>query len=259
MRADGVLKAGIVLGLIPILTGCQFGGDLFTAKFERSEELTAPLGQASAIDVDTNVGKIHLEAANVDEVRILAAIRVKAGTEERAEELARDIRIVAQPNGQTLAVKAVRPSGMDREQLSVGFTIAAPASLAVKARTNVGDIHVAGFGRGVDTETGVGKITVTDLRDSTQAHTNVGDIRIIYASDAPATLEVRATTNVGDIDFAGPSQISAGVSAEANVGSIDTDRPLTVKGSMKKSIKGQFGDGRGRIELRTNVGSIDIR
>jgi hypothetical protein len=59
--------------------------------------------------------------------------------------------------------------------------------------------------------------------------------------------------------LAGPKDISAKLTAEANVGSIDTDRPLTVTGDLKQSIRASLGSAEGRISLRTNVGSIRIR
>ncbi len=53
--------------------------------------------------------------------------------------------------------------------------------------------------------------------------------------------------------------MSAHLQATTNVGSIDTDRPLTVTGQIKKSIQATIGDAEGDIVLRTNVGSIHIR
>jgi hypothetical protein len=97
------------------------------------------------------------------------------------------------------------------------------------------------------------------LRDRAEAHTNVGDIRLQYASDAPPAVHVNATTGVGEIDFTGPTEISARLAAGTNVGSIDTNRPLTVRGTVGKSLHSTLGDGEGRIELHTNVGAIHIR
>jgi hypothetical protein len=59
--------------------------------------------------------------------------------------------------------------------------------------------------------------------------------------------------------LAGPKDISAKLTAEAHVGAIDTDRPLTVTGHLKESIMTSLGSAEGRISLRTNVGSVRIR
>ena len=239
--------------------GCiTIGGDSLPGKAKRTDSLTAPAGGVTALRVTTNVGAIKLNAAQTPEVRITADITVKAKTDEQAEELLQGVRIVAEPSGDALVVKAEKPSGFGRNQLSVDLTIAAPASLRLDCTNNVGDIRIDGFANRVETHTDVGSVTATGLRGGMSLHTNVGDIRAACASDAPAALDVSASSNVGNIDFTGPSQISANISAAANVGDIHTDRPLTISGSLGKSVRASLGAAEGQVELRTNVGSITI-
>jgi hypothetical protein len=249
----------ISIGVMVVLAGCHISGDAFKAKFTRSENLTATLTDIAVIDVSTNVGKIELIPGDVAEVQIAAEIRVKAGSEEKAQELGEGVRIEAEPSGRTLVIKAVKPAGFGRNQLEVDFTITAPAALAIKAAVNVGDIRITDFTGRVETRSDVGKILCTGLRGDADLHTNVGDVRAEYASDAPAAISVNASANVGDVELAGPQNLSAKVTAETNVGSIDSDRPLTVTGSLHKSIRASIGNGEGRINLGTNVGSIRIR
>ena len=260
MRAGLSIRVGVVMGLTALMMGgCYFSNDMFRAKFSRSEELTAPLTNITALDVTTNVGKIQLEAAEIAEVRIAAEIKVQASTEEKAQELAEGVRIVAEPTGQTLTIKAIKPPDFGRNQLSVDFTITAPPALALNCTANVGDIRTEGFTKRVKATVDVGTINCTGLRDEIDLHTNVGDVRATYADDAPAALKVTMDTNVGDVDFTGPREISAHLTAAANVGSISTDRPLSVRGSLKHSLKASLGKDEGYVDLNTNVGSIRIR
>jgi DUF4097 and DUF4098 domain-containing protein YvlB len=244
-----------------ILAGCRINtsGDAFKAKYTRNEDLTAALAGIATLDVSTNVGRIEVTAADVAEAQISAVIKVKAKTEEKAQELGEGVRIEAEPSGRTLLIRAIKPSGFGRNELSVNFTITVPASLGIKAETNVGDIRVAGSAGRMEGRTNVGTIACTGLRSDADLHTNVGDVRAEYASDAPAAISVDASADVGNVELAGPKDISARLAAEANVGSISSDRPLTVSGSLKQSIKASLGNGEGRIHLRTNVGSIRIR
>jgi hypothetical protein len=260
MRAGAFVRIGIVAGLTTMLLGgCYIHTDTFKAKFSRSEDLTAPVADITALNVATNVGTIRLEAAETAEVRIAAEIKVKARTEERAQELAEQVHIVAEPSGQTLTIKAVKPPGLGRNELSVDFTITGPAGLALTCTTNVGDIRVTGFTKPVKASADVGTITCTDLRDQIDLHTNVGDVRATYAGDAPAALKATMATNVGNVEFTGPQEISAKLTAASNVGSINTDRPITVTGSLKHSVRATLGKGEGQVNLNTNVGSIRIR
>lgn len=265
MRARVLARVGILMGMTALVLGgchfggCHFDGDAFKAKFTRSENMTAPLAEINSLDVNTNVGKIEFIAADVAEVQIAAEIKVMARTEERAQELGEQVRIVAEPSGQTLRIQAIRPAGLDENKLSVDYTITAPSVLALKGTTNVGDVRTTGFSNEIEARTDVGTITCTGLRGKVDLHTNVGDVRVEYAPDASAAISVDASTNVGNVELAGPQEISAKVAAETNVGSIDTDRPLTVTGSLQRSIRASLGTGDGRISLRANVGSIRIR
>jgi hypothetical protein len=262
MRTRGFHRLGIAAVLAgAVLAGCSINinGDAFKAKHIRSEDLRVPLAGLATLNVSTNVGRIELNAADVVEVQIAAVIKVKAKTEELAQELAEGVRIEAWPSGQTLVVKAVKPSGFGRNELSVDFTITAPASLGIKSTVNVGDVRVAGFAGPVEARSEVGSVTCLGLRSDATVHTNVGDVRAEYASDAPATISIDASANVGNVELTGPKDISATVAAETNVGSISSDRPLTISGSLRQSIRASLGNGEGRIQLRSNVGSIRIR
>jgi len=261
MRMGWFVRLAATATLVSVLVaGCQFGGDAFKAEFTRSEELTGHVAGITMLDIRTDIGKIHLDAADVAEIRVQAEIKVKAATEERAEELAEGVRIVLKPSGDTLAFKAVKPSCFGRIQLCVDLTITAPAGLALKCTTNIGEIRTTGFTGHIEAFTNVGTIICTGLHGSVvDLRAEVGDIRAEYAPDAPAAIHVDASTDVGSIELAGPKDISAKLTAEADVGSIDTDRPLTVTGDLKQSIRASLGSAEGRISLRTNVGSIRIR
>lgn len=260
MRTSSFARLGVAVVLAVILpAGCHVNCDLFKARVERVEEFTVPVAGITALDVSTNVGKIQLDAADAAEAHITAEIKVKAASEEKAQELIEQVEIVAEPQGPTLVVKVVKPHALRDNDLSVDFTITAPSNLALACTTNVGDIRVAGFSERVTARTDVGAIVCTGVRGATDLHTNVGDIKMEYVADAPAALDASATTNVGDIDFAGPQQMSANLTAHTNVGSIDTDRPLTVTGSLRGSLKASLGSAEGQVNLSTNVGSIRIR
>jgi hypothetical protein len=232
---------------------------MFKATVSRSEDLSASLAGITALDVTTEVGQIRLEPAEVTEARILADIRVRAGSEAKAQQLADKVRVTVEPVDETLVIKALKPKEFDRNELSVDLTITAPASLALDCTTNVGDVRIAGFTSRIEARTNVGSIDCAGLRDSAKLQTNVGDIRAAYASDAPAALDFSAATDVGSIEFTGPREISANVAAETNVGDIHTNRPLTVRGWMNRSVKATLGNAEGQVRLRTNVGSIEIR
>ncbi len=261
MRTGALVKMSVVTGLVTLLLGgCVIHMDSHKAEFSRSEDLTVPATDITTLDVTTNVGKIQVEPAEAAEVRVTAKIKVKAPTEEKAQELAEQVRIVAEPWSRTLTIKAVKPANLGRNQWSVDFTIKAPAALVLNCTTNVGDIRITDFTKRVQASADVGSVTCTGLRDEIDLHANVGDLRATYASDAPAALKATLATDVGSIEFTGPQEISADLTATVSVGDINTNRPLTVKGSLTKhSVRASLGQGEGKVNLKADVGSISIR
>jgi hypothetical protein len=260
MRTTCVTKVGLcVVAATVALAGCVIHlGDTLRCEARRTVELGSAVGGATALSIATNVGTIKLTPGDANEVRVTADITIKAKTDEEAAALLDEVRVTAEPSGKTLVVKAAKPGDLGRNQLTVNLTIKAPTRLRLVCRTNVGDVQTNGFAGPVEARTNVGKITCAGLRDRVDLHTNVGDIRADYAPDAPAAVEVTAGTDVGSIRFAGPKDISANLNASSNVGSIHTSRPLIVTGTVGKSVKASLGDGEGRIDLHTNVGSIHI-
>lgn len=90
-------------------------------------------------------------------------------------------------------------------------------------------------------------------------HSSDGAIRIEYSSAAPKALRVSATTSDGSITLVTPPELSATIKAGTSDGSIHTERPITIRGRVGKSLNGIIGDGEGGIHLRTSDGSITIR
>ncbi len=261
MSANVLVRIGAVAGLAAILLGgCILHTDAFKVKFSRTEDRTVPATDIIALDVATNVGTIRMNAADAAEVRIAAEIKVKAPAEEEAQTLAEEVHIAAEPSGQTLTIKVVKPARLQDSNLSVDFTITAPPALALTCTTNVGDIRIADFIQRVKAGTNVGTITCTGLRGAADLHANVGDIHAAYASAAAPAVDATLATDVGSLEFTGPPEISARVTAGANVGAIHTNRPLTVTGSFNRhSVQGSLGQGEGQVHLNTNVGDIRIR
>jgi len=262
MRRTSMLKIGVCAATAWMIacTGCVIcPGDRLTCKAERTQELGAAAADVAALDVKTDVGDITLEAAETDEVHITAEITVKAKTDEQAERLLQAVRVTAEPSGDTLVIKARKPADFGRNQLAVDFKIAAPARLRLRCVADVGNIRAEGFAGPVEARTDVGNVSCTGLRAAANLRTSVGDVRAAYVADAPAALDLTMTTDVGNVNFTGPTEISANLDASSDVGSIHTSRPLTVTGTVSKSIKASLGDTKGRISLRTNVGSIHIQ
>lgn len=229
------------------------------AKYEKAEQLSAPLAAGQTLDVQTNVGSITVTGADVSTCDVIATITAKARTTEKAQKLAEETKIKLEPAGDKLKVKVEKPPMADKDAICVSFDITVPKQTALNLKTNVGELKVDNTTRPIEAATNVGTITCREITGRVDLTSNVGEVKVVYAKDAPPACNASLSTSVGEIIFAGPDNLSAEFHVSANIGSIETRLPLTVTGKIHKSLDGTVGAGEGKVILRTNVGSIKIR
>jgi hypothetical protein len=260
VKSAAPLLACLLLTAI-VLAGCCCSGvfDAFKAKYERTVEVSAPIAAGQTLDVHTSVGSITVTGGDFTDCNVTAKIMAKASTEEQAQKLAEETEIKLEPVGDKLKVEVERPPKTDEEMICVSFDITVPRQTALDLKANVGELKVDNITEAIEAVTNVGKITCKKITGRIDLTTNVGEVKVVYAEDAPTACNANITTSVGQINFDGPDNLSAEVHAAANVGSIGTNLPLTVTGKISKSLDGTVGAGEGKVILRANVGSINIR
>jgi len=244
----------VCLCVLTVFSGC---GDFnFKAKHARTVNVSVPVGQAAELCVETAVGSITVTGVDVTDCNITAEITVKAETQDEARKLAEQVKIEAKPSGDKLSVKVSKPAELKKRSLEVKFKIVAPKQLKVDCSINVGSVSISDMNDRIKVSGNVGSAFCRRVVGDIDVTSNVGSVEVEYSETAPAACNATITTNVGSIEFVAPAQLSAQVSASTNVGSVKTDKPITVVG---KSVNGTIGAGEGKIRLKTNVGSIHIK
>lgn len=245
----------VCLGAAVFFSGCSS----YRGEHKKTENASVLVGDAAELRVETGVGSITVTGADVNDCNITAEITVKAETSELARQLAEQVRIEAEPSGDKLIIKASKPADLKKRPLEVKFEIVAPKRLKVNCSINVGDVNISDTDNRIEVSGNVTSVFCRQTACDVHAKSNVGSVEVDYADAASGLCNVDITTNVGSIEIATPARLSAQVSASTNVGSIETDKPMTVVGTVGKSVKGTIGAGEGRIRLKTNVGSIRIK
>jgi beta-lactamase regulating signal transducer with metallopeptidase domain len=230
------------------------------SKFERMERLSNPLAADSILVAETNVGSITVTGADVTDCNVIATIRAKAPTEQEAKELAERVKIRLEPAGKTLTLKAEEPAKKRQRSIEVSFNIKVPKQTALRLRTNVGEIKLSNIAGQIKAQTNVGDIKCQEVSDNLNLITNVGKVQIVYSKTAPSDCDATILAEVGKIEFTGPAKLSAQLDASTSVGSIKSDYDLSLSGKGPgKNAKGTIGKGKGKLHLKTGVGSITIR
>ena len=249
-----------LLCLLTTMASCCIDiGDWSRAKYERTDKLKAPLGLGSTLVLENDVGSITVIGLDVTDCNVIATISVKAPTKEEAKELADKIKIELDRDGKTLTLKTTKPRIKKRRSISISFDITVPKRTALELGSDVGKIHVSNITEKIEAKTDVGRITCEEISGDIDIKADVGTVKVVCSKNAPAACNATIATDVGSIEFTAPPNFSAAVHAETDVGSIRTDLPLTVTGKIGKTLHGTIGTGEGKLNLKTDVGSIRIR
>jgi Toastrack DUF4097 len=129
----------------------------------------------------------------------------------------------------------------------------------VQVSSGNGDLEVSGAGGSVKASTGNGRVRVTTGKGPVNASTGNGDITVDMRALADAD-DMKFTTGHGDIEVSVPGSINADFDATTGWGSIRTDFPIRVEGSLNpRHIRGTIGRGGQQIRMSTGFGSIELR
>jgi len=96
-----------LLGMLTISAGSciNIGGWWPRVEYKKTNKLDAPLAPGSILALENEVGSITIDGQDVTNCDVTATITVKAPTEEEAKELAEQIKIELEQDGNTLTVK----------------------------------------------------------------------------------------------------------------------------------------------------------
>jgi hypothetical protein len=209
----------------------------------RTDTRNIDLPAGMLLEVANEVGSINVHGGEGPDCKVVATVKAKADTIEKAQQIADQVELVVTPSDGKTRISMTKPeqeNKRERHDCQVALDITVPRQVQLKVSQAVGNIRL------------------TNLRGDIDASAKVGSIQ---AADVAGRVSLNA--DVGTIGFFAPRQFSAKVHAKAAMGSIQSDFPLDVvkpRGvAMGSSASGTIGDGEGELSLKTNVGSIGIR
>ncbi len=263
-----------IVGLaVLVLVVCVAMSRPFAAaiKVEVQSEQTFSSRDVAKLTASVGAGKIIVTEGIAGEIKLIATVTARAHTQERAQELAEAVEILADQNGQSLTFTPEIPRKKMRESISITMEIFVPWSVqqladAAGAETKQlilnagsGDISVAGLGVEITSRAGSGDTKATKITGAVQAISGSGDIEVSAISGAvnlragsgeieatKVTGEVQANTGSGDIEV---SDISGAVNLRAGSGEIEA---TTITGEV------QANTGSGDIEVSDISGAVTL-
>lgn len=301
MKRTKILQVGIlaVLGTVALLglVGCDIEEIIESAagNIEAVREVTQTFDISGLLDlqVESANGYVVVESAQTASVSVVAKLRSRADTLEKAEERVDAIVIEMTQAGDTVQLRYRWADQLAdvRKYSGVSFEVTVPMQADVDVDTSNGAITIRGIEGEFNLDTSNGAIDLNDLVGIVHADTSNGRIDVdgfngvldletsngaIDIRDAEAAVDAR--TSNGRIDFSGVLMgadndlrtSNGAVNVEVPLGSSITFDASTSIGSISTNLP-LVGDTEGRdwnaalnppasqtLEIRTSNGSIRI-
>ena len=271
------IPLGSLLCLLTVTAGCCINlGWWPQEKYQKTEQLQAPLEPGSALDVKTAFGSITITGADVNQCSVIADISAQAPTKEEAQEIAEKVKIKLEPAGKTLTITAEKPHVKENLSISVSFKITTPRQTGIECSTSFGSIKLTNIEGNIKSETSFAPINAEDIQGELQLKTSYGSItcRNIVSTS------LRAKTSFSSIkceNVQGPAQLetsygsikcrdftSADIAAQSSFGSIDIECSPSTSAEMSADVATSYGSIEfvtppkfsGEVDLETSYGSI---
>ncbi len=266
---------------------------------EKTVDRTLNTSSTPNVSVNTGSGNIHLHPGSDNQVHITAHIKSgnngwfggsASDVEARINQIAANPPI--QQSGNDITIGQRHQDDLYRN-ISIDFDITLPRASAITAGSGSGDVQVEDVGASLKASTGSGNITAHNIHGIANLDTGSGDIRLQETATGDVRAQtgsgnvhltgvlggLRAGTGSGNIDIAGnPSadwkletgsgniRMDLGHSAHFNLdattgsGTVHTDQPLTLVGSLDKHhVRGTVNGGGPTLRAGTGSGDIEIR
>lgn len=234
---------------------CERDGGRDHERFCRTSEsvIQSPSGVLT-IDGRTN-GGVSVFGSNRRDVLIRARIQAHARTEERAEAIAREVRIRTDGG----RIYADGPETERRESWSVSYEVEVPSRSDLDVKAMNGGISVADVSGVLRLETMNGGIHLDAVSGDVVAETTNGGMHVLLDGDRWQGKGLDAVTTNGGVTVRIPDGYSAHLETGTVNGGIDIDFPVTVQGRIGRRVTTDLGRGGATIRVITTNGGVLIR
>ena len=221
---------------------------------EIKEQRLQPSGAALTADGRQN-GGITVRGWDQREILVRARIQTWAGSEERAREMASEVKIETTGG----RVSATGPSSGRRSSWAVSYEIFVPQRYDLDLETYNGGIHVSDVRGRLELSAHNGGLHLDNVGGDVRGTTTNGGLHVDLEGDKwdGAGLDLR-TTN-GGVDLSIPGNYSATLETGTVNGGMNIDFPITVQGRITRRLTTRLGSGGPTIRAITTNGGVRIR
>jgi DUF4097 and DUF4098 domain-containing protein YvlB len=242
--------------------GKTSSGSVEAHNIQGSANLETSYGSIKCTDVSGDTIKLKSSSGSItaESVRGSAQLDTSYGSITCRDISGGDVRLKTSSGKITLSKASFGDCDVDTSYGSI--TSDELDGNSIKLYSGSGSINVIkAAAKTTDISTSYGRITCRDIETSEfTAKSGSGNIEVVCSRSAPADIVATAITSYGSIDFAAPPNFCGQVDLSTSYGSVKTELPVTLTGELgRKKIKGNVGEGNGRLYLKTSSGSISLK
>jgi DUF4097 and DUF4098 domain-containing protein YvlB len=257
---QAILRTGIGLAVAASLAACDvvvntMEGGKATAADQWSRTFTlADNGQIEVVNVN---GRIDVEGVDGATMDVRAEITVRAGTDEAARDLLKQVEIREENTNGRVRLETRYPKGLGRSNVNVKYTLRVPRAAGVIVETINGSIVVNQMAGRVRAETTNGGVEGRNLSGGVSASTTNGSVDMAVTALSPDGVTIE-TTN-GSVVFRVPADAKGTISARCVNGGIKvSDLNVETTESSRRRLDGTLNGGGPAIKLETVNGGIRL-
>jgi hypothetical protein len=241
------------------------------------------------LTIESQNGRIVVEAWDRPEARIQITREVRAGDDERVAELIKELRADVTIAKGEITIESNYPRrpetvgildvlGQKVTALNIHYYVQVPAKTSVVLVTSNGEVRVRGTSGSVTAQTVNGSIDVSSVTGHVSVSTTNGDIKLsgIHGSARAGTTNgginaafrrleagagVTLATVNGNVSVTLPGTLKGTIGAETTNGRVRIDYAIEKVGvSSSKVVVGKIGGGDGvAVQLRTTNGNVTVK
>jgi hypothetical protein len=230
------------------------GHDGDDASYCEVREATIGAGGTIAIDAGRN-GGISVRGWDRGDAFVRARIVAHAATQDQARRIVSEVRVDTAG-----VVKAGGPAQSDDDSgWSVSYEVSVPKNAMLTLDAHNGGIVIENFGGTATFHTTNGGISLRDVGGDLKGETTNGGVNVDLAGDRWDGAGLDVTTRNGGISIRMPEHYSAELEVGTTHGRLNVGVPVTVQGTVGRSLTTTLGAGGARVRAVTTNGGVTVR
>jgi hypothetical protein len=236
----------------PTLT-CDRERDDDRPRFCEIREVTLGARRPVAIDGGPN-GGIRVRGWDRDDIRLIARVETWAASDDRARELAADVKVA-----HDRTIRSAGPASERREGWAVSFEAFVPRRSDLELEALNGGIRITDVHGRIRFEVTNGGVALAGLGGDVSGRSTNGGISLQLSGATWDGAGVDVRTANGGVRITVPDGYAARLETGTTNGGLQFDFPVTVQGRLNRRVEVDLGAGGPPIRVLTTNGGVVVR